>query len=208
MNNLLRIASKSRFLVNPAKKIVTGTSIQQRQLARNLWYMCNSRPHTENFSKFCTCGCLSKHVHTKGNIVLLSSFLKINITASPAEKNLIEHLTEEILLERKSQKSKTLPTELDGFDVNLNAAKVTLTKKIDDETVKITFSVSHTINTDEPEIESNTNSEIGELRSQPDFTVDIIRGNTTLQLNCSYTTADERQEGYGKLQISFSLIQV
>jgi complement component 1 Q subcomponent-binding protein len=45
----------------------------------------------------------------------------------------VEFLTEEILAERKAQKSKTLPTELDGFKVQLNAAEVILTKQTDNE---------------------------------------------------------------------------
>lgn len=50
------------------------------------------------------------------------------------ERELVEFLTEEILAERKTQKVKTIPSELDGFKANLNGAEVTLTKKTEDET--------------------------------------------------------------------------
>lgn len=50
-----------------------------------------------------------------------------------AEKELVEFLTEEILAERKAQKMKTIPTELDGFKAELNGAEVTLTKQMDSE---------------------------------------------------------------------------
>lgn len=46
---------------------------------------------------------------------------------------MVEFLTEEILAERKAQKSKTLPTKLDGFNAQLNGAEVTLTKEVDNE---------------------------------------------------------------------------
>lgn len=50
------------------------------------------------------------------------------------EKELVEFLTEEIVAERKAQKVKTIPAELDGFKASLNGAEVVLTKKSDDET--------------------------------------------------------------------------
>lgn len=50
------------------------------------------------------------------------------------ERELVEFLTEEITAERKAQKVKNIPTELDGFKVQLNGAEVTLTKKLDKET--------------------------------------------------------------------------
>lgn len=77
MNNLLRVALKVngfRSFLNPAKKVLSpNTSLQQRQLARNLWYMCNSRSNaSENqLSKLCSCGCMNKHqVHSKGTVVV------------------------------------------------------------------------------------------------------------------------------------------
>lgn len=51
-----------------------------------------------------------------------------------AEKELVEFLTEEILAERKAQKVKTIPTEIDGFKAKLNGSEVTLTKESDAET--------------------------------------------------------------------------
>lgn len=46
-----------------------------------------------------------------------------------AEKELVEFLAEEIVAEKKAQKLKTIPTELDGFKVSLDSAEVTLEKK-------------------------------------------------------------------------------
>ncbi|KAJ8929059.1 hypothetical protein NQ314_018291 [Rhamnusium bicolor] len=131
MNNMFKAAIRLnglRLLLNPVKNVVATTCAnQQRQIARNLWYMCNSRNE--------------------------------------------EFLTEEILAERKAQKVKTLPTELEGFTANLNGAEVTLTKKTEDEKIKITFNVNHTVDTDaEPDLHENLDkAEIGELKSKPTF---------------------------------------
>lgn len=49
------------------------------------------------------------------------------------ERELVEFLTEEIVAERKAQKVKTIPSELQGFKANLNGAEVVLTKTSDGE---------------------------------------------------------------------------
>lgn len=49
------------------------------------------------------------------------------------EKELVEFLTEEILAERKAQKAKTIPSELEGFIASLNGAEIVLSKTTDNE---------------------------------------------------------------------------
>lgn len=46
----------------------------------------------------------------------------------PGERELVEFLAEEIAAERKAQKKKTLPAEIDGFKVKLDGADVELIK--------------------------------------------------------------------------------
>ncbi|XP_044259092.1 complement component 1 Q subcomponent-binding protein, mitochondrial [Tribolium madens] len=182
MNNLLRVAFRFNYktFLNPVKKV--SNTFQQRQLARNLWYMCNSRNDPENkLSKLCTCGCMSKHQHAH----------------SKAETELVEFLTEEIVLERKAQKSATLPAELDGFKVQLNGAEITLTKKTETETIKISFNVNHTVDTDTlPKVDSTMDEpELGELKSKPAFKVEILRGSTTFSVFCSFLDSDDQEPG-------------
>lgn len=43
----------------------------------------------------------------------------------------MEFLAEEIVAEKKAQKLKTIPTEIDGFRVSLNGAEVNLEKQDD-----------------------------------------------------------------------------
>lgn len=49
------------------------------------------------------------------------------------ERELVEFLTEEIVAERKAQKLKNLPTELEGFAVKGDGAEVVLSKQLKDE---------------------------------------------------------------------------
>jgi len=190
MNSVIRTTFKYqnlRQLLNPTRKIVTVNNVSHRQFARNLWYMCNSRNEDlisklklENPSTLCSCGCGSHAIHTKG------------------ERELVEFLTEEILAERKAQKTKNIPTEVDGFKVSLNGSEMTLTKKTDKESVKISFSVNHTVDT-EAEGEVNPNADkpdIGELKSKPSFRVDLVRNKTTLSILCSFIEPHEQEEGY------------
>lgn len=120
-------------------------------------------------SPFCNCGCC-RSAHTK------------------AEKELVEFLAEEIIAEKKAQKLKTIPTELDGFRVSLDGADVNLEKSQDNETIKVSFNINHTVDSEsEPEIEeTNDNPDIGDMKSKPTFTVDIKRGNQTLGFTCSF----------------------
>ncbi|KOX70403.1 Complement component 1 Q subcomponent-binding protein, mitochondrial [Melipona quadrifasciata] len=105
-----------------------------------------------------------------------------------AEKELVEFLAEEIIAEKKAQKLKTIPTELDGFKVSLDGADVNLEKTQDNETIRITFNINHTVDSDsEPNIEvTSDNPDIGDMKSKPSFTVDVVRGNQTLGFTCSF----------------------
>lgn len=47
---------------------------------------------------------------------------------------MVTFLADEIQAEKKAQKLKTIPTEVDGFTVSLDGAHVTLNKKENDET--------------------------------------------------------------------------
>lgn len=163
------------------KNLVSSTSsarIITPQLSRCLWHMSN-RSQSENSQSLgvkllkpfetCSCGC-GRAQHTK------------------AEKELVEFLAEEIVAEKKAQKLKTIPTEVDGFSVSLDGANVTLVKKQGNETITIAFNVNHTVDSDsEPEIDPNDDKpELGEMKSKPNFSVDIQRGKQTLGFSCSF----------------------
>ncbi|XP_015599962.1 complement component 1 Q subcomponent-binding protein, mitochondrial [Cephus cinctus] len=174
VRNALRV-SALKSIVSPTNAVGTA----KRQFTRTLWNMCNRHPteaapltsvKIQAPSELCSCGCGSRGAHTK------------------AEKDLVEFLAEEIVAEKKAQKLRTIPTEVDGFKVSLDGAEVTLTKQQDGETIKINFNVNHTVDTDaEPEIDPNDDKpDIGDMKSKPNFEVDIIRGKQTLGFTCSF----------------------
>lgn len=158
----------------------------KREFNRTISFMCQSEntdktrtPSSLGLFKY-NFGCSGlKQVHTKG------------------ERELVEFLTEEIVAEKKAQKQKTLPTEVDGFKVKLNGAEVELTKQLTDkEKIVISFNVNHTVDA-EVEAEADPSAdkpEFAEMRSKPEFEIDIVKGNQTLSFTCSFLQG-EAQEG-------------
>lgn len=78
MNSMFKAAvriSSLRVLLHSSKSIVgVNCANQQRQLARNLWYMCSSNANQFTIAKklqshtnTCSCGCGKHGVHSKGN---------------------------------------------------------------------------------------------------------------------------------------------
>lgn len=115
-----------------------------------------------------------------------------------SDKELVEFLTEEILAEKKAQTIKTIPTAVEGFNVNLYGADVELVKQIDGEKIIISFNVNHTVDADDesPEMGSSEKPDMAEMRSKPTFEVDIIKGNTTLSFTCSFLQGTAQEGEY------------
>lgn len=176
VRNILRSSSiKSLFSTK-------GTiSITNKQLSRSLWNThardltaasavtlrnCNSNKN------LCGCNCsIHRNSHTK------------------AESELVSFLAEEIVAEKQTQKLKTIPTEFEGFKVSLDGANVQLEKTNKNEKIKISFNINHTVDSDaEPQVDMNAEDvETGEMKSKPEFHIEIIRGNQTLSFTCSYS---------------------
>uniref|UniRef100_A0A1B6CV40 Complement component 1 Q subcomponent-binding protein, mitochondrial n=1 Tax=Clastoptera arizonana TaxID=38151 RepID=A0A1B6CV40_9HEMI len=189
MNGIIKTTLKLNSLRSITNTARNNTSLR-RQFTRNLWYMCsrsNDQP-TKNLkittpSFTCSCGCGNvMHAHSK------------------TEQELVEFLKDEISAERKIQKTKTIPTEVDGFKVKLEGSEVSLIKCVGDETIEINFNVNHSVDTDaEPEITPSSDKADVALKSKPTFEVDIKRGNTTLGFTCSFITGQSEEspeDGY------------
>lgn len=136
----------------------------------------------KNPSISCKCGCggFSK-IHTKG------------------EKELVEFLAEEIVAERKAQKSKTIPSDIDGFKVKFDGAEVELIKQTDKEKIIVSFNINHTVDTDEEEPEISPTADkpdFGEMKSKPTFEVDIVKGSKTLSFTCSFLQGAPQEGEY------------
>lgn len=68
--------------------------------------------------------------------------------------------------------------------------------------VFIKFNVNHTVDAeedfaDEPEQPGQAEQEPPKMRSKPNFEVDIVKGDTTLSLTCSYLTTPPSEGEYG-----------
>ncbi|XP_035439867.1 complement component 1 Q subcomponent-binding protein, mitochondrial isoform X1 [Spodoptera frugiperda] len=217
MNGLGRTAT--RLIQNCVKNTtLTGALVNRaqapvkRDFTRGIWHMsCSQRMDgsattstlLHNHSNTCSCGCGMKALHTKETEVDPSTS---QLKPRPlGERELVEFLTEEIVAERKAQKVKVLPAELEGFVVCGDGAEVVLSKKLKDELVRITFNVNHTVDSDDLEGEVQPEKqEFAEMRSRPQFEVDLVRGDTTLGFTCSYLQepppaagADEYNDVFG-----------
>lgn len=166
--------------------IAGAKNVCKRALTRTLWNMrSNENRFNESYAGLlkpsinCSCGCAgASRLHTKG------------------ERELVEFLTEEIVAEKKSQKRNTLPTDIDGFKVKLNGADVELEKTTEKERIIISFNVNHTVDAEE-EAEVNPSAdkpEFAEMKSKPQFEIDVIKGSQTLSFTCSFLRG-EAQEG-------------
>ncbi|XP_026739140.1 complement component 1 Q subcomponent-binding protein, mitochondrial isoform X1 [Trichoplusia ni] len=197
MNGLVKTAQRvvTSYVKNTS---LTGALVSltqspvKRDFTRGIWHMsCSKRLDgisasstlLHNHSNTCGCGCGLKAMHTKEPEVVDQSMKPKPL----GERELVEFLTEEIVAERKAQKVKVLPKELLGFVIAGDGAEVVLTKELKDETIRITFNVNHTVDSDELEGESQPEKqEFAEMRSRPQFEVDLVRGDTTLGFTCSY----------------------
>lgn len=106
-----------------------------------------------------------------------------------------DFLTEEIAAETKAQKFPKLP-KVDSFDVQSDGSDVKLTRKLNEETITVKLNVNHTVDTDLPDGDVNINkekTEVGEMKSKPDFTVDISKGGKVLSFVCSFVEHDQEE---------------
>lgn len=79
--------------------------------------------------------------------------------------------------------------------------------------IHISFNVNHTVNADtEEEINPNSdNVEIGEMKSKPTFSVDIVRGNQTLGFTCSFNNqpgASGEDDNYSMYTFFFKITSI
>ncbi|KOB67330.1 hypothetical protein OBRU01_19971 [Operophtera brumata] len=175
MNGIVKSAHRvlQSCLKSPSLTSALGTRAQapvKRDFTRGIWHMSskslNGTPAAtgllHNHSNTCSCGCGLKALHTKG------------------ERELVEFLTEEIVAERKAQKLKTLPTELEGFAVKGDGA----------------------------EGEAQTEKqEFSEMRSRPQFEVDVVRGDSTLGFTCSFLNEPPTTEEFKEKGVSNDFVQ-
>lgn len=178
-----KLMNSSKFWVRPA----LNSNVLKPNYSRTLWHMC-STSKIDNFLKpkpiieCCQCGC-SGLIHTGG------------------EKELAEFLIEEIAGEKKAQKMKVLPAEVDGFSIIADMAELIFEKKTQFETITVSMNVNHSVDTEEI---GDSGSGAEEMKSKPSFEVEISRNKKALSFACSYVDLrdDHDAEGADIFQIN------
>lgn len=107
------------------------------------------------------------------------------------DQELVKFLEEEIETETKSQKHPKLP-KIEGFDVVTDGAKVILTKMFNDEKITVKLNVNHTVDAESKIAEApqpgapEGEKEITEMKSLPNFTIQIEKNAQTIAFSCSF----------------------
>jgi complement component 1 Q subcomponent-binding protein len=123
---------------------------------------------------------------------------------SKGDKELVGFLSEEIVTETKGKKGTPTAKVIDGFTITTNEADVKLVKKFNNEEIILSLNVNHTVDTDpeqseEGDVRGDKSQEQNiEMKSKPNFDIDIKKGNQTLSFNCSFLhdehAADSQEE--------------
>jgi len=101
-----------------------------------------------------------------------------------------------------------IPTFGGAWKVERNGPDCKLTKKMDNESIEVTFNVNQSV----PPLISEDENETDDLRAEPDFNVDIKKGSQVLTVECYFPDEDEEGEynddGYTDDESNFSIRQL
>jgi len=124
------------------------------------------------------------------------------------DKELLDFLGEEIAAEQKQSKSDKLPSRIGEFDVKLDQAEVTLTRKLNNETITVTLNVNHSVDSD-PEAEDVSEQQGSEqLKARPSFNIDLQKASRTISFSCSYTEGGVVEQQGEQYNDNFSIDEV
>uniref|UniRef100_A0A1E1XID1 Putative complement component 1 q subcomponent binding protein/mrna splicing factor sf2 subunit p32 n=1 Tax=Amblyomma aureolatum TaxID=187763 RepID=A0A1E1XID1_9ACAR len=129
-------------------------------------------------------------------------------TSTKGDQELADFLVEEIEAEKKARKSAQLP-KIEGFDVKLEGSEVTLTRTFNEETITVRLNVNRSVDAEEAEEFSASQDnapEPGEMKSKPNFTVEIERGGKKLFFSCTFNEGSE-PEGQSENYDSFGVAE-
>ncbi|GFS58883.1 complement component 1 Q subcomponent-binding protein, mitochondrial [Trichonephila inaurata madagascariensis] len=171
--SLSRVLSNNRVIFsNPIHKTFSLGQKNSRTITRSLFSLSRSSTYLVNSAKgrlsnsyTCSCG-----LHSKGDEEL-AAFLKDEI-------------------ENEKNAGRTFNTAtLDGFECEYSEAEVTLTKKFNNEIIKIKANVNDSVQTDDSIMDPNDTSKEPqdvEMKSKPEFTIEITKGGKTMSFHCNY----------------------
>jgi len=129
--------------------------------------------------------------------------MKLHDVHTKGDQELVTFLKDEIVAETKTLKA-TMAKTVGDFQISLNQAEVKLEKKFNDETVNIRFNVNHTVDSEAAEEtpgRGDKPEQEGEMRSKPNFDIEIKKDKQTLFFSCAFLReqAAETEEEYSDL---------
>jgi len=109
---------------------------------------------------------------------------------STTNKELVDTLSNEINEEKRLQAENKGPKpKIEGFEIKIKEAVVTLTKKHGNETIKIEFDISHTVDPDSEEFDDEEGGN-GAI-SRPNLALEIIKGDKKLCFDMDIVDGDD-----------------
>lgn len=106
------------------------------------------------------------------------------------DEELTQFLTEEIELEKKTQK-KSLPS-LPDWKITNDGSNVVFERKFGAEQITVRTNVNHSV---DQKIGEEVSEEItAEMVCRPEFAVEIKKGNLTLGINCAFVDAEDIED--------------
>jgi len=114
--------------------------------------------------------------------------------ASKTTEDLAQFLSEEIKAEKDNQRESP---KIEGFKVEQEGADLKFTKDFQSEKITVQLNINHTVDSSEPD---DGSEEAPEMKSRPNFEVDIEKGGKTLSFTCSYIHEHDGPEREAKEQ--------
>ncbi|CAB4058762.1 C1QBP [Lepeophtheirus salmonis] len=110
-------------------------------------------------------------------------------SGNSGNKEVFDFLKEEIAAEKNNQKAQ--PT-LKDFRVEQDGSELKLSRTFESERIEITLNVNHTVDSAVPD---DGSQEAPEMKSKPNFEVDLIKenGKRVLSFSCSYVPDTEME---------------
>ncbi|XP_045172129.2 complement component 1 Q subcomponent-binding protein, mitochondrial-like [Mercenaria mercenaria] len=198
-SKFLQISPKT--VVVPVFKALTAPQIAARGLSqtltlnRHLWCatstssIFNKTTHANKQGKLCSCCSL----HTEGD-EKLATFLEKEI--------------------KDEQRTVQTATTVEGWDVKTDGTGVILTKKFNDEIIKVEFDVNDSVDSEQP-IYEEEQAEVPELVSKPQFEVEIEKkSGRKLRFFCQFSSPepqfadDQGTAPQENIEDQFSIVEV
>jgi len=151
--------------------------------------LCNARIASSSNT---TQKCFSSVTQNNSSILKsLGSQSMFNIRGlhTKGDQEIVSFLSKEISGEKETLVPK-LPTHLDGFAVSSDRATLTLTRKFEDEEIIVTMNVNHSVEEESAETEEGV-----ELKSRPEFQVEVKANGKSMAFSCEFLPEPEAGEG-------------